>query len=35
MDTYVATAKSYWIDVPTRIREILVGGSVKVSVKIE
>ena len=35
IDTYVATAKSYWTDVPTGIREILVGGTVKVSIKIE
>jgi Protein of unknown function (DUF2441) len=35
VDTSIATAKSYWIDAPTGIREILVGGSVKVSHKIE
>jgi hypothetical protein len=35
VDTSVATAKSYWTDAPTGIREILVGGSVKVSHKIE
>jgi uncharacterized protein DUF2441 len=35
VDTSVATAKSYWTDVPTGIREILVGGTVKVSAKIE
>ncbi|WP_426528823.1 DUF2441 domain-containing protein [Bradyrhizobium sp. McL0615] len=35
IDTNVATAKSYWTDAPTGIREILVGGSVKVSHKIE
>jgi hypothetical protein len=35
VDTNVATAKSYWTDAPTGIREILVGGSVKVSDKIE
>jgi hypothetical protein len=35
VDTNVTTAKSYWTDAPTGIREILVGGSVKVSAKIE
>jgi hypothetical protein len=35
VDTNVATSKSYWTDAPTGIREILVGGSVKVSNKIE
>jgi hypothetical protein len=35
VDTNVATAKSYWTDAPTGIREILVGGSVKVIDKIE
>ena len=35
VDTNVATAKSYWTDAPTGIREILVGGSVKVVDKIE
>jgi hypothetical protein len=35
VDTSVATAKSYWTDAPTGIREILVGGNVKVSHKIE
>jgi hypothetical protein len=35
VDTSVATAKSYWTDAPTGIREILVGGSAKVSHKIE
>jgi hypothetical protein len=34
-DTSVAIAKSYWTDAPTGIREILVGGTVKVSAKIE
>jgi len=34
VDTNVATAKSYWTDAPTGIREILVGGPVKVSKKI-
>ena len=35
VDTGVTTAKSYWTDAPTGIREILVGGPVKVSIKIE
>ena len=35
VDTNVTTSKSYWVDTPTGIREILVGGSVKVSDKIE
>jgi hypothetical protein len=35
VDTSVATAKSYWTDAPTGIREILVGGPAKVSIKIE
>ncbi|MGE9009225.1 hypothetical protein ACO2JO_11625 [Leptospira interrogans] len=35
VDTNVATSKSYWTDKPTGIRETLVGGSVKVSEKIE
>ncbi|WP_166299784.1 hypothetical protein [Bradyrhizobium sp. 2S1] len=35
VDTSVATAKSYWTGAPTGIREILVGGTVKVSIKIE
>jgi hypothetical protein len=35
VDTNVATSKSYWTDAPTGIREILVGGSVRVSHKIE
>lgn len=35
VDTNVATAKSYWTDAPSGIREILVGGSVKVLGKIE
>jgi hypothetical protein len=35
VDTNVATAKSYWTDAPTGIREILVGGTVKISMKIE
>jgi hypothetical protein len=34
VDTNVATAKSYWTDAPTGIREILVGGPVRVSKKI-
>jgi hypothetical protein len=35
IDTGVATAKSYWTDTPTGIREMLVGGPVTVSIKIE
>ncbi|MBR1296653.1 DUF2441 domain-containing protein [Bradyrhizobium sp. AUGA SZCCT0042] len=35
VDTSVATAKSYWTDTPTGIREILVGGTVKVTAKIQ
>ena len=35
VDTSVATAKSYWTDAPTGIREILVGGTAKVTIKIE
>ncbi|WP_271593240.1 DUF2441 domain-containing protein [Bradyrhizobium sp. CCBAU 65884] len=35
VDTSVATARSYWTDAPTGIREILVGGSVKIFAKIE
>jgi hypothetical protein len=35
VDTTVSTAKSYWTDAPTGIREILVGGTVKISIKIE
>ncbi len=35
VDTSVVTSKSYWADAPTGIREILVGGIVKVSAKIE
>jgi uncharacterized protein DUF2441 len=30
VDTSVATAKSYWTDAPTGIREILVGGTFKI-----
>lgn len=35
VDVNVATAKSYWTDAPTGIREILVGGVVTVASKIE
>jgi hypothetical protein len=35
VDTSAATAKSYWTDAPTGIREILVGGTAKVTIKIE
>ena len=35
VDTNVTTAKSYWTEAPTGIKEVLVGGSVKVSEKIE
>jgi hypothetical protein len=35
VDTSIATAKSYWVDAPTGIREILVGGPVTISIKIE
>ena len=34
VDTRVAIAKSYWTGTPVGIREILVGGTVKVSKKI-
>ncbi|MHC2522807.1 DUF2441 domain-containing protein [Bradyrhizobium diazoefficiens] len=34
-DTHIATAKSYWTDAPTGIREVLVGGPVKVLAKID
>ncbi|MBR0703429.1 hypothetical protein JQ599_26230 [Bradyrhizobium diazoefficiens] len=34
VDTNVATSKSYWTDAPTGIREILVGGTVKVLAKV-
>jgi hypothetical protein len=34
IDTNVAAAKSYWTDAPTGIREILVGGTIKVLAKV-